>query len=375
MKTTFTAARAKLLAGLKSVKGAIDGNGIDALFGYVKIDTLGNDSVLISACNGKSLVTSRVMCRVHDAGKAALVAGNKLLAFVAALPEGLVDMDLEHSVTMAKVTGGETSFSVSRRDVADFMALTMPDGEGVTFTVKAMALAEMIRKTRFAAAGTGDARAVLRGICLEIKGGLLTLTAADGRRLSTVEHEVTDTGDCQAILPIDACDNVSRLIRQYDFEGDVDVRVIDTRCSFTSRLWSLTTVLVEGAFPNWRMTIPKDGSVTVELRKVDRKLMLECLSRAMLAMKADEKNVKIKVTRWRIDFSSRSPMGVCATTMPTEWDGADFELNVNPELLRDVLNAIDEENVKIDLTSPTTPIMVTCGVPYLSIIQPLSLED
>lgn len=372
MKSTFTAVRKNLLAGVKSVRGAIDGNGIGDLFGYVKIDTMGNDSVLISACNGKALVTSRVMCQVHDADKAVLVAGNKLLAFVAALPEGPVDVDMEHSATMAKVTGGATSFSVSRRAVSDFMALTMQD-DGVTFTMKAMVLAEMIRKSRFAAAGTGDARAVLRGICLEIKGDVLTMTAADGRRLSTVEHEVTATGDCQAILPIDAADQISRLILQYG--GDVDVRVASKRCSFTAKLWSLTTVLVEGAYPNWRMTIPKAESVTVALRKVDRALMLECLSRAMLAMSGENKKVKIKVTRGRIDFSSRSPMGVCATTMPTEWEGGDFELNVNPELLRDVLNAIDEENVKIDLTSPTTPIMVTCSVPCISIVQPLILED
>ena len=138
------------------------------------------------------------------------------------------------------------------------------------------------------AVSTDQTRYVLNGILLSIREGNFTAVATDGRRLALVEKNLEDSDliDGDVILPIKVVNELQRLL---DDDGEMTIKMSESRASFHIGNTVMTSKLVEGTYPNYRQVIPAsfDNNVIIP-----RDSLLEVLNRVSVVVSDSGSSIK-----------------------------------------------------------------------------------
>lgn len=363
----INAVRSKLLGGINAVKDVVKGEDEANPFRYVKLETLGTDSALLTGSNGDVQVTSRVFCEVGEAGRCAL-AGAYLTRFVGALDEGALGIVLDGS--RARIEGAGAKFSLALGDVDAFPVMPGPDpsAEGTRrFTVPCATLAGALDSTRFAAS-TDRTRASCCGVNFSSEGGWLHLCGLDGRRLALASVDLGLDDGMSATVPNAAVAVVSKLLQKFG-EGDVDVHADERSVRFTASLWSVTAKLIEAGFPPFRRAIPEKVANEVVF---DRELFLNRLEQAALGCwGGGSRHVKMVLDANEASFEARSAVSFAASGMPVRYDAGKATFLVDPDLLASVVSRTSGNEFRMGFTDQASPLRVACDVPYTGVVMPV----
>ncbi len=339
-------------------------------FSKVLFDVVG-PNVSLTATNGDAAVTWRFAGETAEDGALAL-PGASLAAFVSSFPEGAIDVKTE-SRRLKLSDDNSNTFKLAFGEAADFPSMMGPSSEdgAKAFRIPVDKLKEMIRKVRYAAA-TDDTRKSLCGVNFTCSEETLAMTATDGRRLSHVEAEgeadvsfdVTLTNKTIAIL--------SQLLGAVGDEDDVAMMVDDRSVRITGSLWCMTALVAADKYPEWRKVVPESSENEARFL---RKPFLEALERVALVPHSDEDGVKIAIADNVIAFSARSDGASASASVPATIfnDGAKETYHVNPRLVRDVLTAVDDDEITVGFSTGIKPLVFKCSVPFVGLIMPMRL--
>lgn len=360
--------RSKFLGGINAVKDVVKGEDEANPFRYIKVETMGTDSVLLTGSNGDVEITSRVFCEVCAAGRIAL-AGSYLTRFVGAMNEGPLVLDMNSS--RAFLRGGGALFRLMLGDVESYPVMKGPVGGGESFaefSVQAQALGSMLAMTSYAAC-QDRARASVCGVNLSADGGRLVICALDGRRMAMVSHDVgLDRERMSATVPNAAVSVLQKLLKKFP-DGDVLVQVDQNAARFTAPLWSVTTKLVADVYPEFRRAIPAEVAHDVE---IDREMFLRCLDQAALGgWGSGLAEVRIYLDGGTARFEGRSAVSFAAVEMPVKYDAAKLAILVNPDVIRPVVDCIAAKTFRLGIVSPVDPLLITCGPAFTGVVMPL----
>lgn len=360
--------RSKLLGGINAVKDVVKGEDEANPFRYIKVETMGTDSVLLTGSNGDVQITSRVYCEVADEGRCAL-AGSYLTRFVGAMNEGPLTVSLTSS--RASLKGGGATFTLALGDVETYPVMKGPeegaDGFAV-FPIGAARLGQMLASTSYAACQDHKTRASICGVNLSSDGGDLVLCALDGRRMAIASSDVGLGAKISATVPNAAVSALQKLLKKFP-DGDVLVQVDDRAARFTAPLWSVTTKLVADVFPEFRRAIPAEVAHDVEL---DRELFLRCLEQAALGgWGSGLDGVTIHLGDGAAVFEGRSAVSFAKTEMPVKYDAERLSISVNPDVIRPVVDCICSKTFHLGVVSPGHPLRISCGDRFTGVVMPL----
>ena len=387
MKTAI--AKAQLAEAANAVKGLVAKDRLSA-FSNVRVDASGRLSV--TGSNGDVQVEWRMDGDIAEHG-AATVPGAAFAAFVGALPDGDVKIERAEARRSDRIVmeGGGVVFRLAAGEAADFPVMKGPGKDGAaprTLRIGAGLFHEMLRKVMYAAATDGT-RAVLNGVNIVLGGGMLEMTATDGRRLAHVEKDLaaeaarSDTGGganreaarsdtgFNITLPTKTVKTLYALLEGMD-GGDVDVLADDAAVRIVGGEWALTAKVLADKYPNWRQVVPEMPQHKAELK---REAFLEAMGRAALA--SDETSgVKITIVNGRATFEARNDITAAKTDMPVEdMDNVKGEFRVNPRLMKDALEAIDEDDFTLHFDEGDgKPIKLTCALPWVAVVMPYRKE-
>lgn len=371
MKATIT--RAELAEAAQAVKGLVSKDSL-SMFSKIRLDASGCLSV--TGSNGDVQVEWRMDGEIKDRGTVT-VPGAAFASFVGAMPEGNVEI-YNHGRIKVKMEGGGVVFRLAAGDVMDFPVMAGPKAEKrASLHIGAGLLREMLRKVRFAVS-TDAKRKILEGVNIDLKDGMLGMTATDGRRLAHVEKEsaVEDARSgmpFNVTLPTKAVAILYGLLERMDEDSDVYVLFDGTAVRIVGDKWGMTAKVLADKYPNWRQVVPGKPQHHAGL---NRGAFLEAMGRAALA--SDESSgVKITLQNRSAVFEAKNDITAASASMVAckMGEGVKGEFRVNPRLMKDALEVIDEDDFTLNFDEGDgKPIKLTCALPWVAVVMPYRKE-
>lgn len=275
---------------------------------------------------------------------------------------------LETSADTCHLRGGDSHFQIVGQDVRQFPPVADLEGEP-DFRVRADVLKSAVERTVFAAAKEST-RYAINGVLFDRRGKKLLLVATDGRRLAragaALEKSVGDGGS--AIVPSKALHTFVRLHTGAD--EMVDVKLQPNQAILRSAKATISTVLLEGHFPDYEKVIPTDCDKKIELGTGE---LLSAVKRAALLTNEESRGVRIAVSSEGLVLSSRAPEhGEATIRAAAEYKGPAIEVGFNPTFLVDALRVCDDQ-VTLMLKDPAQPGLLKSGADFLYVIMPVNL--
>ena len=315
--------------------------------------------ILLEAANGELKVAAtdmelslRATLPARVEGDGAIVLPGKTLADIARLlPADDVEIEHKPAESVAHLTCGSASYTLHTFNPEDFPRL--PELEAVsTFSVDREALLETI--TRVARAASRDeSRPVLTGILVQFAGGKLVMAATDSYRLAVKETELSGGApELEAIVPGRALQELARIATSGD---EVDVGVQENQVVFsTGGVW-LTTRRIDGQFPNYRQLLPETFEHELTMPRAE---LLEVVRRAAVMIQRATP-LQLRFAEGELTVIARThEVGESKESLPAPYTGEPLEIGFNAEFLRDGLELLESDDVRLKLISPLRPVVI-----------------
>lgn len=269
------------------------------------------------------------------------------------------------------LTSGRSKFKLATLAALDFPSI---DREGVNqeFMVGKDRFTYLIHSTYFAMS-LQDVRVYLNGLLLEFQGSQLVAVASDAHRMAICKIDLTLGMEPQRLLlPRKA---VLELLRLLSTVEDSELRIVMgiNYLQVETSFFTFTTKLIEARFPVYTKAIPLDNDKFV---LIDKESLKRALSRIIILANEKSKAVLMQIQSSTITLSANNQELEEATeTVEAQVDGQAISLGINAAYLLDVLQHINEETVRISLSSPDRSILVEplLDEHYQYVIMPMTL--
>jgi len=299
------------------------------------------------------------------------VSGQKLFNLAKALPaDGVIKLSLkDDKLTMSS---GRSRYVLATLPVSEFPSSEKADAEH-TLSLPAASLASMMERTSFAMA-SNDVRHYLNGALLVVEPGSLRMVATDGHRLAQADSPCESADMTRsAIIPSKAIAEILRLIKA-NSEGDVTLGFSTGSLSIKMATATMTTKLVDGRYPDYKAVVP---AVTDSAIIMDRAALLASLGRVSLVAHEKHHSIALKTTKDSIQLSSGGVMNDGTEELDAEHSLKEMTLGFNVNYLRDSINSLWAEKVRIQVRDSNTSILITDldpnGSKFRHVVMPLKL--
>ncbi|SRR5579875_584292 len=287
----------------------------------------------------------------------------------------------------ARINAGHSQFSVRTYPEEEFPALPVVGGEALSLDGRE--LAEALRQVVRAAAKGEDRPASLSAVHLQAGERGLRLEATDSYRLAQrdlVGTTVLGEGE-QVLVPARTLEELQRLLSASTgvaalpppSEGQggggrtVRLRVAESYATFEVGSVVLMTQLVNQTFPNTASLFPPSYPNRL---LVGKDPLLDGLRRMRLLTQEDRSPaVRLSLGGPEgLQLSSTDPeRGQASEEVDAKYEGSELKIAFNPRYLMEGVEAVQGDEVLIEMGEPTKPAMVSGGEgdPYRYLIMPI----
>jgi DNA polymerase-3 subunit beta len=301
-------------------------------------------------------------------GDGAIVLPGKTFVDIARLLPGN-EVTIEHrpAESVVHVTAGSAEYTLNTYNAEDFPRLPELDAVS-TFTVEREGLLETISRVA-RAASRDESRPVLTGVLVQFGGGKLVMAATDSYRLAVKETAfASSVPDLEAIVPGRALQELARIANAGD---EVQIGVQENQVLFsTDGIW-LTTRRIDGQFPNYRQLLPESFEHELVIPRVE---LLEVIRRASVMIQRSTP-LQLRFAEGELTAIARThEVGESKESMPIAFAGEPLEIGFNADFLRDGLELLDSDDVRVKLISPLRPAVIQGeGDDFTYLVMPIRL--
>lgn len=348
----FSLNRESLLKPLLLVSGAVERKSTLPILGNVLFDV--NDQILTLTATDLELemVSSTEIENQGENGKITIPA-KKLLDICKSLPEGSM-LTFQLVGETIKISTGRSKYSLSTLSANDFPNIEEWKGD-VEFKLFKSDFLQLIESTHFSMANQ-DVRYYLNGMSIETEGNEIRSVATDGHRLAIckITKDNLNLPARQVIVPRKGILEIIRLLDPVEEEvqiylGSNHIRIID-------RLFSFTSKLVDGRFPDYRRVLPRNGDKVLQANKEQ---LRQVLSRASILSNEKFKGVRLNFLNNELKITANNPeQEEAEEIIEIDFPYEPLEIGFNVSYVLDVLNAIKDENVKFTLADAQSSVVI-----------------
>ena len=333
----------------------------------------------LAATNLEIAISTWIGAQIEEEGSITIPA-RLLTEFVSSLPSEKIDIASSSQPTSLALTCARSDARINGTDAEDFPPIPSVES-GVVGRVEPKVLSDAITHVAFASA-TEESRPVLTGIKVEISGEEFTFAAADGFRLAVYKGKLAAPAseDADFIVPARALLEVGRLIGGQ--QGPIEFTVTPSKSQALFRLENIEVVtqLVQGTFPNYAQLIPQsyDTRAVVELKEFQR-----ATRSASIFARDGSGIIRLHVTgapegSGKLSISSRAEeLGDNQGEVDAQVEGGDeARIALNSKYLADVLDVLQESEVALETTSPSSPgVLKPVGNDrYIHVVMPMFVQ-
>jgi DNA polymerase-3 subunit beta len=313
-------------------------------------------------------ISMRTSLEAEVATEGAVVVPGKLLVDLARLLSG-EEVSIEHrqGEGVVEIVSGSAVYRIHTYNAEDFPRL--PDPTGTTMVpIDAEALLETAAKVS-RAASRDESRPVLTGILVRFEGESLVMAATDSYRLAVKETSMSEPGpELDAIVPARALVELSRVAQG---ASELQLGLQENQVLFASDGVLLTTRRIEGQFPNYRQLLPESFESEVALPRDE---LLEVVRRVAV-MAQRNAPLRLRFAEGELTVSAQTQdVGEAHETMPAPFSGEAIDIGFNPEFLRDGIESVEGDELRLKLISPLRPaVLQGAGEDFSYLIMPIRL--
>jgi DNA polymerase III subunit beta len=359
----ITVAREELVAKLGVVARAVSTRGTVQVLSGILLRADG-DGLTLAATDMELSLRTTLEARVEGDG-AVVIPGKPLVELARLLPESDVTIEYRPEEGTVQIVSGSYSSRLHVFNAEDFPRL--PAVEAQLHAIDRDALLETVDRVA-RSASRDESRPVLTGILVRFEGGKLVMVATDSYRLSVKETDLGESApELEAIIPARALTELSRLAGG----ESVELGVHENHVVFgTGDAW-LTTRRIDGQFPNYRQLLPEAFEVELTLPKSE---LADVVRRAsVLALRNSP--LRLRLAEGELTISAQTQdVGETQETMPAAYSGEEFVIGFNAEFLRDGVDSVVGDDVKLKLINPLRPaILEDAAGDFTYLIMPIRL--
>jgi DNA polymerase-3 subunit beta len=347
-------------------------------------------NILLSADDRKSLrfaatdlylsVTSSAPASIDKGGTIALQARH-LFEIAKSLPEGDVKLKVLDNHA-AELRAGRVRFKIPGAPGHDFP--TLPSAAAAEFAeLSADEIGKLIALTHYSMS-SDETRPHLSGALLEGDGKTVRMVTTDGHRLSKAEYKRKDSGkmlNFTMLVPSKGISELRKLIeeakaeRPKGEEAGASIRVASAggNAFFRYGDTQLSVKLADEQFPPYNKVIPK-----AQQRKVvvGRLVLTDALKRISLVANDKSGAVRFGVEPGTLKITSENPdVGEGSEELDVDFAGEAVEIGFNVRYLLDVLGALPEDEVAVELGGQLDPgvIRPVGATDFIGVIMPMRI--
>ena len=357
-------ARDELVAKLGIVSRAVSTRGtVQVLSGILLRVEAG--TITLAATDMEVSLRTTLDARAEGDG-AVVIPGKPFAELARLLPETDVTLEYKPEEGTVQIVSGSYNSRLHVFNAEDFPRLPAVDAQ--LHAIDREALLETIDRVA-KSASRDESRPVLTGILVRFEAGKLVMVATDSYRLSVKETPLGEAApELEAIIPARALTELSRLSGSGD---TIDLGVHENHVVFgTGDAW-LTTRRIDGQFPNYRQLLPEAFEVELTLPKSE---FADVVRRAsVLALRNSP--LRLRLAEGELTVSAQTQdVGETQETMPAAYSGEEFLIGFNAEFLRDGIDSIVGDDVKLKLINPLRPaILEDAAGDFTYLIMPIRL--
>ena len=334
----------------------------------------------LSATNLELGITCWIGAKIQEEGSTTVPA-RTFTELVGTLAEKQVEMSLNVRTQTLNVRCGSSNTDLKCIDAQEFPPMPVPDLEG-GMQINVTDFKEMIQQVAFAAS-TDEARPILTGVQISVQGNTITLSAADGFRLSIRRAQLSSpvSRAFSAVIPARALVELARI----SADGDQAITMVMPpgrgQVIFRSKDAELVSQLIEGAFPDLEQLIPQRQNTRAVL---STSAFHKACKQAEIFAREGSHIARINITPGgemqpgQVEISGQSEeTGFNQTMVQATIEGQPQLIAFNVKFLREVLDVIKTPNVALETSADTSPgvIRPVGEDTFVHVIMPMHLGN
>ena len=303
--------------------------------------------ITFTTTNLETAITHETTGKIIEEGS--ITAPAKLLSeFVASLPNTNIEMEVTD--TNIRLKTEDHSCLIKGVSAEDFPVIpTISSGQEVVVD------GDTLKKTLqsvFVASSNDDSRPILNGVCFYENSGALVVVATDSYRLSEITTTIKITEPLKTVIPNQTISETLRLIKPQE---KVTVTFSGSQVQITTDESTIISKTLDGNYPEYRKLIPEASEVVATLNKHD---LLSAAKVASVFARESAGSIQVTINQNNLSVSSvASQAGENSTNLSVEGSG-EGSVTLNSRYLIDTLGVISAEEVVIEFSSNTNPVVV-----------------
>ncbi|MCL2050659.1 MAG: DNA polymerase III subunit beta [Lachnospiraceae bacterium] len=343
--------KANLLNGVQIVSKAVPNKTTMSILECILVEAIGG-VIKLTANDMEMGIETKINGKINEEGKIALDA--KLFSeIVRKLPENDVTLSVDSNFRTI-ITCEKSIFTIIGKSGEDFSYL--PDIERIdSILISQFTLKETIRQTIFSISDNENNK-LMTGELFEVTGDKLKVCSLDGHRISIRRVDLKNNyPNRKVVIPGRTLNEISKILSG---ETDRDVTVFFTGKHIVFEFDNTMVVsrLIEGEYFRIDQMLSSDFETKVTINK---KIFLDCIDRATLLIKENEKKpIIININDEKMELKMSSTVGSMNEEIDISKQGKDLMIGFNPKFLIDALKVIDDETIDIYMVNPKAPCFI-----------------
>lgn len=287
-----------------------------------------------------------------------------------------VTFNINNTTMGIEISAGEGKYKLIGHRADEYpQSPMMEETTSIEFTAGVLVTA--INKTLFAA-GNDELRPVMSGVYCELTPDDVTFVATDAHKL--VKYRRTDAKaetSASFILPKKPLNQLKHILGTDD--TPVKIEYNQTNAFFTFENVSMVCRLIDGRYPNYEAVIPTNNPNHLS---VNRLSLLNSIKRVAIFANQSTHQVRFKISGKELTLSAEDIdySNEAKERLTCNYEGEDIEIGFNSKFLQEMLNNLDDEEVKIEMSAPNRaglilPSVTVEGEEILMLVMPVMLNQ
>jgi DNA polymerase-3 subunit beta len=364
----FTCERSVLLKEVSIAQEIISSKNAISILSNIYLEA--EDSVLIiKATDIKVNFETRLPVEVEEKGSTT-VFGEKFLGILSSIPDGELEFEQKDINIVIRPRAKKIKFQlrcIASEKYPEFPAFRKES----FFEIPVRDFKDMIQQTIFAVSDD-ETRYFMNGVFFKKEGDKMIMVATDGRRLAFVEKPLGDVEDFGGVIIPPKILGI--LMRRAGDEGLIGISITDKNVFIGFGSYSLSSVLIDGQFPNYQRVIPESQKFSFTVNRLET---LEALKRVSLLVEQKSRRIYLGLAPGVMSVSSEeSDIGNAKEEIPCKYDGEELSIALNYRYIEEPFKVITGEDISIHFTEPAKAITIK-PVPekdFFHIVMPMQLD-